>query len=81
MGSRLFTDGDTADVEDLIGAVNTAIRASPQGHGQVFQRPEAVQALKAMNEMNQLMYVFFFLFLPALLVRMLIYSFLNLQVS
>ena len=58
MGSRLFTDGDTADVEDLIGAVNMAIRASPQGHGQVFQRPEAVQALKAMNDMNQLMYVF-----------------------
>lgn len=56
MGTRLFTEGDTADVEELIGAVNTAIRS--QGQAQVFQRPEAVQALKAMNEMNQLMYIF-----------------------
>lgn len=56
MGSRLFSDGDTADVEDVIGAVNTAVRASPSlGEGHVFQRPEAVEALKAMNEMNQLM--------------------------
>lgn len=56
MGTRLFTDGDTADVEELIGAVNTAIRS--QGQAQVFQRPEAIQALRSMNEMNQLMYVF-----------------------
>lgn len=56
MGSRLFADGDTADVEELIGAVNTAVRTAPGlGEGAVFQRPEAVQALKAMNEMNQLM--------------------------
>lgn len=56
MGSRLFSDGDTADVEDVIGAVNTSVRASPSlGEGHVFQRPEAVEALKAMNEMNQLM--------------------------
>lgn len=56
MGSRLFSDGDTADVEDVIGAVNTAVRASPSlGEGHVFQRPEAIEALKAMNEMNQLM--------------------------
>ena len=56
MGSRLFSDGDTADVEDVIGAVNTAVRASPSlGERHVFQRPEAVEALKAMNEMNQLM--------------------------
>lgn len=56
MGSRLFADGDTADVEELIGAVNTAVRTSPSlGEGHVFQRPEAIQALKAMNEMNQLM--------------------------
>lgn len=58
MGSRLFADGDTADVEELIGAVNTAVRTAPGlGEGAVFQRPEAVQALKAMNEMNQLMYL------------------------
>lgn len=65
MGSRLFADGDTADVEELIGAVNTAIRTSGSfGGAQVFQRPEAVQALKAMNEMNQLMYVSLFPLLP-----------------
>lgn len=56
MGSRLFADGDTADVEELIGAVNTSVRNAPAlGESAVFQRPEAVQALKAMNEINQLM--------------------------
>lgn len=56
MGTRVFTDGDTADVEALIGAVNTAIRNAPSlGEGQVFQRGEAIQALRAMNERNELM--------------------------
>lgn len=56
MGTRLFTDGDTADVESLVGAVNTAIRDAPAlGESHVFQRREAVQALKAMNERNELM--------------------------
>ncbi|KAI9931798.1 hypothetical protein ASPWEDRAFT_37311 [Aspergillus wentii DTO 134E9] len=58
MGTQLFSDGDTADVEQLIGAVNTAVRSSPTlGEGQVFQRAEAVQALREMNERNELMYV------------------------
>ena len=78
MGTRLFTEGDTADVEELIGAVNTAIRS--QGQAQVFQRPEAVQALKAMNEMNQLMYVFPLAVLFSSFFCVLIY-FLHLQVS
>lgn len=56
MGTRVFADGDTADVESLIGAVNTAIRSSASlGETQVFQRSEAVQALRAMNERNELM--------------------------
>lgn len=56
MGTRLFTHGDTADVEELIGAVNTAVRESPSlGAGHVFQRAEAIEALKAMNERNELM--------------------------
>jgi DNA replication licensing factor MCM3 len=54
MGTKLFASGDTADVEELIGAVNTALRTR-QGETQVFQRPEAIQALKAMNERNELM--------------------------
>lgn len=56
MGTRVFVDGDTADVESLIGAVNTAIRNGPSlGEGHVFQRSEAIQALRAMNERNELM--------------------------
>jgi DNA replication licensing factor MCM3 len=54
MGTKLFASGDTADVEELIGAVNTAVRTR-QGETQVFQHPEAIQALKAMNERNELM--------------------------
>lgn len=56
MGTRLFVNDDSADVETLIGAVNTAIRANPSlGEPHVFQRAEAIQALKAMNERNELM--------------------------
>jgi DNA replication licensing factor MCM3 len=58
MGTQLFVGKDEADVEDLIGAVNTAVRSSPSlGQAHVFQRAEAIQALKAMNERNELMYV------------------------
>jgi len=58
MGSRVFTDGDTCNVDVLIDAVNTVVRASPSlGATQVFARPEAIQALRAMNDDNLLMYV------------------------
>lgn len=56
MGTRLFVGREEADVEDLIGAVNTAVRSSPS-LGNVFQRAEAIQALKAMNERNELMFL------------------------
>lgn len=56
MGTQVFGDGDTADVEDLIGAVNRSIRGTPSlGEAHVFQRAEAIQALRAMNERNELM--------------------------
>ncbi|KAL4975080.1 MCM2/3/5 family-domain-containing protein [Aspergillus desertorum] len=58
MGTTLFTSSDTANVEELIGAVNAAIRSSRAlGESAVFQRSEAIQALKAMNERNELMYL------------------------
>ncbi|KAJ5085901.1 hypothetical protein N7532_010672 [Penicillium argentinense] len=58
MGSRVFIDSDTTNVNDLIEAVNTAIRTSPsQGAAQVFSRPEAIQALRVMNEENLLMFL------------------------
>ncbi|KAB8261920.1 MCM-domain-containing protein [Aspergillus pseudonomiae] len=58
MGTRLFATGDTADVEELIGAVNTAVRGTRSlGESHVFQRPEAIQALRAMNERNELMFL------------------------
>ncbi|KAL4985555.1 MCM2/3/5 family-domain-containing protein [Aspergillus falconensis] len=58
MGTTLFSSSDTVDVEELIGAVNAAIRSSRSlGESAVFQRPEAIQALKAMNERNELMYL------------------------
>lgn len=56
MGTRLFVDDDSADVEVLIGAVNTAIRANPSlGERHVFQRAEALAALREMNDRNELM--------------------------
>lgn len=56
MGTRLFVDDDSADVEALIGAVNTAIRANPSlGERHVFQRAEALAALREMNDRNELM--------------------------
>ncbi|KAI9043296.1 MCM DNA helicase complex subunit MCM3 [Aspergillus affinis] len=58
MGTQVFASGDTADVEELIGAVNTAVRSNRSlGEGHVFQRAEAIQALKAMNERNELMFL------------------------
>ncbi|PLN84467.1 MCM-domain-containing protein [Aspergillus taichungensis] len=50
----LFNGTDTANVEQLIGAVNTALRASSQP---AFQHAEAVQALKAMHDRNELMFL------------------------
>lgn len=56
MGTRVFADGDMANVDELIEAVNTAIRESPAlGAAHVFPRPEAIQALREMNEQNLLM--------------------------
>ena len=56
MGTRVFVDSDTVNVDELIDAVNTAIRASPAyGAAHVFTRPEAIQALGVMNEENLLM--------------------------
>ncbi|OQE21350.1 hypothetical protein PENSTE_c012G05137 [Penicillium steckii] len=58
MGSRVFVDGDTTNVDDMIEAINTAIRASPShGAAQVFHRPEAIQALRKMNDENLLMFL------------------------
>ena len=54
--TRVFTEGDQVPVNDLIEAVNTAIRASPTlGPAHVFSQPEALQALTVMNEENLLM--------------------------
>lgn len=56
MGTRVFVDGDMTNVDELIEAVNTAVRTSPTlGAAQVFSRPEAIQALRVMNEENLLM--------------------------
>lgn len=56
MGTRVFADGDMANVNDLIEAVNTAVRASPtHGAAHVFPHAEAIQALRSMNEDNLLM--------------------------
>lgn len=58
MGKRVFADGDTSKVNNLIDAVNTAIRQSPQhGAAQIFSRSEAIQALRVMNDENILMYL------------------------
>ena len=52
----LFSNEDTADLESVIGAVNRAIRAAPSlGEAHVFQRVEALKALRVMNEKNELM--------------------------
>ncbi|KAJ5455447.1 hypothetical protein N7475_010568 [Penicillium sp. IBT 31633x] len=58
MGKTVFKDSDTSKVDELIDAVNTAIRESPKpGASQVFSRSEAIQALRVMNEDNILMYL------------------------
>ncbi|OOQ87082.1 DNA replication licensing factor mcm3 [Penicillium brasilianum] len=58
MGTKVFADGDMVHVDELIEAVNTAVRASPQhGAAHVFSRPEAIQALSKMNEENLLMFL------------------------
>ncbi|KAJ5219171.1 DNA replication licensing factor mcm3 [Penicillium cinerascens] len=58
MGTTVFADSDMTPVDELIEAVNTAIRASPTlGASHVFSRAEATQALGVMNEENLLMYL------------------------
>ncbi|KAE8550821.1 hypothetical protein EYB25_007051 [Talaromyces marneffei] len=55
---RVFANDDSADLEALIGAINTSIRANQSlGERNVFQRQEAIQALKVMNERNELMFL------------------------
>lgn len=54
--TRVFADSDMVGVDEVIEAVNTAIRESPTlGAAHVFSRPEAIQALGVMNEQNLLM--------------------------
>jgi len=54
--TRVFADSDMVGVDEVIDAVNTAIRESPTlGAAHVFSRPEAIQALGVMNEQNLLM--------------------------
>lgn len=56
MGNKVFKDGDMCHVDELIEAVNTALRESPRhGAAHVFSRPEAIQALSKMNDENLLM--------------------------
>ncbi|KAJ6000628.1 hypothetical protein N7481_001037 [Penicillium waksmanii] len=58
MGTRVFVDGDQTNVNDMIEAINTAIRASPsQGAAHVFSRAEAISALRKMNDENLLMFL------------------------
>ncbi|KAJ5170318.1 Nucleic acid-binding OB-fold [Penicillium coprophilum] len=58
MGKTVFIGSDTSKVDDLINAVNTAIRESPKlGASHVFSRSEAIQALRVMNDDNILMYL------------------------
>jgi DNA replication licensing factor MCM3 len=56
MGSKVFADGDEMNVNELIAAVNTAIKDS-HGASSIFSHPEAVQALRVMNEQNLLMFL------------------------
>ncbi|KAJ6080235.1 hypothetical protein N7467_009988 [Penicillium canescens] len=56
MGSKVFADGDEMNVNELIGAVNTAIKDS-HGASSVFSHSEAIQALRVMNEQNLLMFL------------------------
>ena len=50
----VFVD-EVANVDELIAAVNRAIRSSIGGGGEIFGRGEAIQALEAMNSRNELM--------------------------
>ncbi|KAJ5246071.1 hypothetical protein N7468_001054 [Penicillium chermesinum] len=56
MGTRVFNNGDEHNVNDLITAVNDAVRTS-HGAAHVFSQPEAFQALRKMNEENRLMFL------------------------
>jgi DNA replication licensing factor MCM3 len=56
MRSTLFA-GDSADVQQVVDAVNTAIRSSSSARegGGVFDLAEGLQALRIMNDRNEIM--------------------------
>ena len=54
MRSDLF-QGDSADVQAVIDAVNTSIGSSAGDGGDVFELTEGLQALTVMNERNEIM--------------------------
>ncbi|WEW57302.1 MCM DNA helicase complex subunit [Emydomyces testavorans] len=56
MRSDLF-QGDSADVQRVVDAVNSSIRASSSSQNDVFELTEALQALNVMNERNEIMWV------------------------
>ncbi|KAF3482976.1 DNA replication licensing factor Mcm3 [Arthroderma uncinatum] len=56
MRSDLF-QGDSANVERVVSAVNSSIRSSSSNDDDVFSLAEALQALAVMNERNDIMYL------------------------
>ncbi|EFW14866.1 MCM DNA helicase complex subunit [Coccidioides posadasii str. Silveira] len=56
MRSDLF-QGDSANVQRVVEAVNSSIRASSSSRTSVFELAEALQALNVMNDRNEVMYL------------------------
>ncbi|KMQ43049.1 Mini-chromosome maintenance, DNA-dependent ATPase [Trichophyton rubrum] len=56
MRSDLF-QGDSADVQKVVEAVNTSVRSSSAGSDGEFELAEALQALAVMNDRNEIMYL------------------------
>ncbi|KAM5438568.1 MCM DNA helicase complex subunit [Microsporum ferrugineum] len=56
MRSDLF-QGDSADVQRVVDAVNSSVRSSGAGSDGVFELAEALQALAVMNDRNEIMYL------------------------
>lgn len=54
MRSELF-QGDSANVQEVVDAVNASIRSSSSGRNGVFELAEALQALAVMNDRNEVM--------------------------
>lgn len=57
LGSLIRTDlfqGDSAEVQSVVDAVNTSMRSS-QGENEVFELTEGLQALSVMNDKNEIM--------------------------